>query len=1115
MKETVFFFLLAFFISFATAEPARFVRHPAPSPDGQNIAFSYGGDIWRVPTAGGQAWRLTAHPAYEHSPHWSPDGRWIAFSAQREGDDDVYIVSAEGGAVRRLTFIDADDQVWDFTSDGSAVLFGSRRDDLYPDFTLLYSVPITGGTPMLLTAAYCREVVSDSSGRKLLLTRGDSQWWRRNYRSSGSSQVWMLDCASGDFEAVTDTGVKSTGGDFRRPTARWPMWGKDGAIYIASERDQIMNIWKRAADGNWAQITHYKNDGVRFPVISRNGTTIAYEQGQDIYILSEDSLPRRLEIMAPIDPLDAAPRRLSYSDRADRAAFAPDGKQMFIEVRGEVFAGRIVGEEDKAARGSANNLTDNNPARDGDITVSPGGDSLIVVSDRAGSRDLYLVYSDDPETKELSRALRLKWEPLATDPIDEHTPRWSPDGSAVAFIRGQGNLIVLDLKKRIERQVLSGWSLSAYNWSPDGKWFAYCREDDDYNSDVWIIPTAGGTEVNVSCHPDDDDTPVWSGDGRKLAFRSKRRENNWDIYFVFLRKSDDEKRLEDFAEEIREKSARKKDKNKDEKDDKGKKEEDKEAGKTEVIIDTTDIYQRVRALTNLAGEEGVFAISPDGKRFAFSANHEGQSDIYAIDWNGENIKRLTNGGAAPKWLEFDDAGKRVRYLDGSGRVKSVDESGGVPKDHPFDAKLVVDLAVERRRKFVEIRRVLGDRFYDRDFHGHNWLALCARYEPLALAAKCEEDFGDAVEMLFGEINASHMGYNLAPGRLGRGRGGRLTGRLGLDFAPHPLYYLGSPASLKPGQSNNRRASLEPGLSHNIPASENLNYGLLIAHILPEGPCDRENCRLKAGEWLVSVNGKKLAPGINLYELLDDQVAQRVELTVWDGKTERRHIVRPISRWEESELRYKEWVKEHRQAVDSLSDRQLGYLHIRGMGEPSLARFEAELFSVGWGKAGLVIDVRYNGGGWTADYLLAMLQVKRHATTFPRGGGPGYPQGRLPLYFWTKPIIVLCNEHSFSNAEIFSHAIKTLGRGSLVGAPTPGGVISTGEHSLVDGSSFRVPLRGWYVGTVDKPDPTIRLEGNGASPDYIVPLKPNEIGVVADRQLEAAVATLLRQIKEQR
>ncbi|MDP8228844.1 MAG: S41 family peptidase, partial [Candidatus Electryoneaceae bacterium] len=260
---------------------------------------------------------------------------------------------------------------------------------------------------------------------------------------------------------------------------------------------------------------------------------------------------------------------------------------------------------------------------------------------------------------------------------------------------------------------------------------------------------------------------------------------------------------------------------------------------------------------------------------------------------------------------------------------------------------------------------------------------------------------------------------------------------------------------------------------------------------------------------------ELNAGVNLHRLLNDQVNQRVDLLVANnrGRNERRLIVRPVNRWTQGYLRYDEWVKGRRATVDSLSDGRLGYLHVKGMGDRSLARFEAQLYSVASGRDGLVIDVRYNGGGWTTDYLLAMLQVRRHAVTYPRDGGPGYPHSRLPLYAWTKPIIVLCNEHSFSNAEIFSHAVKTLERGTLVGVPTPGGVISTSGQGLLDGSGYRIPLRGWYAGSELERDSDRNMEGNGAVPDIIVPLEPGQMTSGNDGQLGVAVEELMRQLDD--
>ena len=1048
-------------------EKAEFPRYPSISPDGSEITFSYGGDIWTVPSEGGRAHRLTVHPAYEYYPRWSPDGRWIAFSANRHGDDDIYIIPAAGGKSARLTFQEMDDRVCDWMSDSGHIIFSSRRDDRYPDYKMLYSVSIDGGTPLPIMEAFGSQTAVSADGKEILYVRDGVHWWRRHYRGSAAGQVWRYSLDSGEHTAITDTLEKLSGEDYRTPSSIHPLYGSNGSIHITSDHDGTFNIWKREPSGSWKQITTYQGDGVRFPSISRDGRTIAYEQDLSIYVIKGDSDPRELEIKAPLDDPSIETEIVHYDNKAVRLDFTPDGKQMFIEVRGEVFAGRIVDDDVKAARGRANSLSGGLPARDGDFTVSPGGDSLVFVSDRDGNRELYLVYSDDPEMSELARAMRLKLERLTDNPTDEHTPRWSPVGNHLAFIRGKGDLVIRDMKKGEERILLTGWSMLQYEWSPDGQWIAYAREDNEYNSDVYIIPAAGGEPINISRHPDEDDRPIWSTDGRKLGFRSRRRSNNWDIYFVFLRLEDHQKSLADWAEEAIAKADEKKSDN-----DKKKKKDDK-SEIAAVEIDTTELHRRVRPVTVLAGEEGEFVISPDGEKFAFTANHEGEIDLYIIKWTGEDIERLTKGGTEPKSISFSSDGKRIRFLTKNGRIKSVKADGGKEKNHPFDAYIRVDRLAERYQKFNEVWRGLGDRFYDPDFHGQDWKALHDKYFSLIPSTSCEGDFADLVRMMMGELNASHMGYS-SPESGGKHR----VGLLGLDFD-----------------------------------ASDTGPGLLIKHVLKHGPCDRGGVQVEPGERLIRVNGREITSNTNLNEILDNQDNQRVELILLKGKKERSVIVKPFNHWVIGRLRYDEWVDGRRAMVDSLSSGRLGYLHIKGMGGGSLARFEAQLYSVGAGKDGLVVDVRYNSGGWITDQLLAMLQVKRHAVTYPRDGGPGYPQGRLPLYSWTKPITVLCNKHSFSNAEIFSHAIKTLKRGTLIGEPTPGGVISTSWEPLLDGSSFRIPLRGWYTGTKPERDTARDMEGNGAVPDLIIPMLPCQMAAGDDLQIRAAVDKLMSRLEE--
>lgn len=1050
---------------------AGFPRHPSLSPDGSEIAFYCAGDIWKVATSGGEATILTTSPAHDHSPRWSPDGKWIAFNSKRNGDNDIYVMPAGGGKSRRLTYSELDDYICSWSSNSQNILFASRRNLRYPNYRVLYEIPLRGGTPQPVMKILANRGVYSSSQDKILYVRDGVKWWRKSYHGSGAGSVWMFDTTTNEHTYISHRKNHQFGGDFQQPQVDWPMWGADNSIYVTAEWDGTFNLYKRTeSSDSWEQITHYKGDGLRFPSISKDGNVIAFEHGMDIYTLEGDSIINLVNILTFAEFPHQTIERLEYTDKANWVSFNPSGKQMILEVRGEIFASWITNKKHKAARGRANSITNNNPARDGDHSLSPGGDSLVFVSDRDGSRSLFMTYSDDDKATILAQTRVLTTAKITMSDQDDHSPRWSPDGKSIAFVRGKGDLYIYDVKKQKERKLVTGWSLNSHTWSADSKWLAFSREDNNYNSDIFVVNVENGGMTNVSRHPDEDVFPVWSDDGKKLGFRSLRRSNNWDIYFVFLTEEDHFKSLADRAEEDFFNSLEKKDEDKDSKKKKGKK---KPAAVFTVNIDTLDIHSRIRNVTELSGDEGIFDISQDGDKFVFTSNHEGKNDVYIVDWTGKNIKRLTSDDLDPKWLEFDQKGKFISLLTRKGTIKSVNIESEALKSIPFKAVLWVDYEAERKQKFNEMWRWLNDRYYDAEFHGADWLSLHDKYELLLIQVSTEEDFGDLVNMMIGELNSSHSGY-----RTPRAEKMHSVGQLGLDF----------------DYSDERE-------------------GLLISNVLENGACDRNGVHLKVGDRLLAVNGATLNEHTNLFQILDYQVNEKVELIIdHDGK-QSSVIVRAQSHGTIGRIRYKEWVNSKRTLVDSLSQGRLGYLHIKGMGAGSMARFESELFSVAEGRDALVIDVRYNGGGWTTDYLLAMLQVRRHAVTFPRDGSAGYPQGRLPLYSWVKPIVVLCNEHSFSNAEIFSHAIKTLQRGTLVGVPTPGGVISTGWHELLDGSGFRVPLRGWYAGADPVPDKYRDMEGNGALPNIFVPMIPGQMADGDDIQLEAAINEILNQLEE--
>ncbi|MBN2836662.1 MAG: PDZ domain-containing protein [Candidatus Delongbacteria bacterium] len=284
-----------------------------------------------------------------------------------------------------------------------------------------------------------------------------------------------------------------------------------------------------------------------------------------------------------------------------------------------------------------------------------------------------------------------------------------------------------------------------------------------------------------------------------------------------------------------------------------------------------------------------------------------------------------------------------------------------------------------------------------------------------------------------------------------------------------------------------------------------NGRFVVSNVKPYSPADMAKNKIYIGDTIISIDGIKLDTSKNFYSYLDNKANEYIDIAVENIEGTLRYVrLKLIDRGKLADLEYDRWQERNRQIVDSLSNSKLGYIHIKGMDEESVCSFETELFTAALDRDALIIDVRMNGGGHTADYLLGMLNWRKHAETIPRGGEKGYPEDRLPQLFYDKPIAVLCDQWSFSNAEIFTHAVKILNRGKIVGMPTAGGVISTSSKTLLDGSSFRVSFRGWYTS-----DKNMNEENNGCNPDVIVENLPGDLSVGLDRQLEAAVLEVLK------
>lgn len=756
-------------------------------------------------------------------------------------------------------------------------------------------------------------------------------------------------------------------------------------------------------------------------------------------------------------------------------------------------------------------------------TVEPAPAPAVTVAPTKTPKKPVEKEKEKSKSERWTQAVRFDVKPILADATNDRFAHPSPDGKYLAFRRGRGEIMVLDLTTNAVRLVNTGWDPDVeFRWSPDSAWIAFTSVDRDFNSDIFIAPADGATPaINVTRHPDNDHSPRWSGDSRILSFVSERTNEEEDVWMVFLDKSLEalpkfelEKYFKDAGDAAKKRkplgavaAAKKKDEKaesdetvakddgadtgekaeKAEKDEKSEK-SDKASSPTTLSLD--DAYRRVRRVSSLPGNENNLELAPAGDRMFFTGGDGLEGGLFSIGWDGTGQRKM---GSRAQVLGLSLTGDKLVVVSGgkgqllsasgggaasstatSSSSSSSSESSGGGTSFEVDSSIIIDRAALSSQKFAEAARVIGENFYHPTMKNLDWDALTQRYAELATHARTASEFDHVANRFLGELNASHLGIRTPPS------GARTIlpqGRIGVTVA-------------------------------------SVSQGLRIDRIIPESPAATLKTPLKVGDVIAALDFTAVLPGDTLASRMAGTIGKEVVLTIMRTLEDGREVtfdetIIPVSDGAIGTLAYQATQNSNAARVSEWSQGRLGYIHIAGMAQPSLDEFERDLFAACDAKDGLLIDVRNNGGGWTADRLLASICSPIHAYTVPRGGDPahtdGYPQDRLFIQRFTGPINMLCNEKSFSNAEIVAHAFKTLHRGTLVGAPTYGGVISTGGTSLLDGTSVRLPTRGWYL--LDGTD----MELNGAVPDILVPQTPQDEAADSDQQLRAAVDNLMQRL----
>jgi len=1061
-----------------TAQEIFLASDPALSPDGETLIFSWRDDIWSAPSGGGRAVQLTRHPARDGEPAFSPDGREIAFVSDRFGSRQVCVMPAAGGVPERLTFHTEGYALLEWFPDGKSLLVSGRRDHFWRDSGRFFSIAREGGgaEEILFDADGAHGTVAPDNDR-VLFVRDGVAWWRKGYRGSSASKVWIWFRETGEFSLLLDD----------ESGCRSPLWRPDGAgFYYVGAQSGSFNLREYdLATGADRPLTTFDDDSVVSTCISRDGSTVVFRHLFDFYRYRPgvDAAPLPIEIECGDD---AAPRRTERRllKEARTAAFSGDGLEVAFIADGDLWVMDSELREPKRVT--------HTPGEEADAVFGPKNDALYFVSTSEGRSDIWCARRADPDRywwQNDSFAL----ERLTDDEPVESRLSFSPDGSAMAFVKGRGDLWIADADGRNGTLLFPSWSAPDYDWSPDGKWLVYAVSDNDFNRDIWIRPVDGSSDpYNLSRHPDNESNPVWSPDGKVIAFTGRRFDRESDIFYVWLAKEEAEKQSRDRkikeAVEKMDKVRKKKKKEDDKKtaakdgadlgegasdgeppsDDKSDPAKKKKV--PEVAIDFDDLFRRVRRVSIPDTTERGLFWSHDSKKLAFSATVKGKRGTYTIEFPDKlEPKVLTEKtGSTPRWIKENN---QILWLEG-GSPGTVSSSGKA-ESWPFQIRTEVDLSARFREGFLLAWRTMRDSFYDGRLNNRDWHAVRSKYEDRAARAPDASTLGAVVSLMLGELNGSHLGFTPSRKRTADAdQWQAVTAHLGLRFDA---------------------AWSGPGLK--------------VRDVIPDSPADRAKSRIEAGEVINTIDGAELSPSVDLAVLLNGPLERDIAVGVTNAAGEKRTVlIRPISFRSARRLLRTQWLDDCRRMVAENSDGTLGYLYVPGMNWTSFLEFEREIYAEGAGRDGLIIDVRDNGGGSTADHLLTVLCQPAHAITVGRGGGVGYPQDRRVYASWHKPIVVLCNQNSFSNAEIFSHAIKALGRGKLVGAPTAGGVISTGGRRIMDLGYLRMPFRGWF-----KLDDGRDMELNGAVPDFVLWPEPGEIPAGKDRQLEKAIEVLLEEI----
>ena len=1046
------------------------LRSNSLSPDGKEIAFTYKGNIYIVDSDGGQARQITSNPAYDTTPMWTPDGQNIVFCSTREKSKDIFMVPAKGGSPSRITTHPSNETPVAVLNDGT-ILFSADmgQDAEYGDFpgnAQLYSVSQEGGRPQRITSLPIKNLSVNNSGKVLYEDyKGYEDPFRKHHTSSVTRDIWLYTPAAGQKEfGINADGTFTKISDFKGED-RNPIFAPDGdTYYYISEKDGTYNIYRSSISnpGKSEQITFHKDNPVRYLSISANGD-ISYSQDGELYIIRNGKQPEKVEISIVTDQIESPVEYQNLSSGATRLAVSPNGKEVAVTVRGDVY---VTSTDHRTTR----RIT-NTPQQERGITFSKDGRTIYYAAERNGHWGIWKTSLTDKDDKYFTYAVKMEEKPVTAAGETCFQPQVSPDGEWLAYLKARTGIVIKNIKNGSEKVLLDkdvNYSYSdgdqSYEWAPDSKHILcnYQKNGGWNNEDVAMIDIETGEITNLTESGYSDGGFRWALKGKAMTWTSDkggyRSHGSWgsdrDVYLMLFDRKEHMKFLKDKEDRELEELL---------KDDKEEKKEKKDSAKAEkkaekLILDLADRHNRIIKLTPYAGRLGDHYLTQDGKKLFYMIRLEKSMDLCMMNMEDKSIKVVSKGVYGSIYPTADD--KYMYLLSGNG-ISRISTSNGSKESISFSGDFEYKPSEEREYIFNHIWKQVDEKFYVSDIHGIDWKGYKETYAKFLPHIDNKFDFQEMLSEMLGELNGSHTGAR---------------------YAYRPAFSMA-----------NLGVIYDDGYEGD---------GLKIKEVIKGGALYIQDPEIKAGDIIEAIDGQEIKAGSDWYSLFQRKAGKKVVLTIKKGgkKAEDIYIKTTGS---DAAILYRRWVEQRAEMVRKLSGGRVGYVHVEGMDSESFRRVFSEMLGKYRTCEAIIVDTRHNGGGWLHDDLVTLLSGKEYMRFEPRGQYIGSD----PFTKWTKPSCVLIGEDNYSDACGFPYAYKALGLGKLIGAPVPGTMTAVWWENQIDPSIvFGIPQvavtavkEGRYI------------ENMQIEPDILVYNDPASVLKGEDRQLEAAVAEMLKEI----